>query len=258
MFQNLTVVSSGKGGSGKTTVAVGLGCAMALRGQKTVLVDCNPLCGGAASLLGSDHGSPYHLGDVAEERCSLWDAIFPYEPIPELNLTLPPRSAETFPADSVLHKWLTELCEAFEQVIVDTPFWSTAFGAATKEAGTTLLVSPADALSIACCDAVRTSPVGQQMSNPRLVINQFHRMEFLKSGEFQDLDHVIDSAGLQLAAVVPCDRNLPKSLANTMQKTLDYKHLIFSQNGNGGAIALHCLAERLLGQNTPLRNLEWL
>ena len=257
MIHTVTVISSGKGGSGKSTVAAGLGCAFALRGQRTVILDLNSLCSGAAYYLDAG-GSPYHLGDAAEDRCSLWDAIFPCEAIPGLDLTLPPRTAETLPTETTLLQWLMMLSETYGQILVDTPFWSRCFAAATQQAKTTLLVSPADALHISCCDQLRTSPVGQTMRNPRLVINQFHRMEFWKAGEFQDLDQVIDRSGLQLAAVLPTDRNLQKYPAVTMQKTLDYKHLLFSQNGSGGAIALHCLAERLLGQNVPLRNLEWL
>lgn len=257
MFQNLTVISSGKGGAGKSTVAASLGCAFALRGHKTVLLDLNPLCGGASSYLGAG-GSPYHLGDAAEDRCLLRDTIFPCEMMPGLDLALPPRSAETLPTETTLLQWLTMLSETYGQILVDTPFWSRCFAAAAPQANTTLLVSPANALHIACCDLVRTSAAGQKMHNPRLVINQFHRMEFYKAGEFPDLDAVIDSAGLRLAAVVPTDSTLQKHLAQTMQKTLDHKHLLFSQNGKGGAIAVHCLAERLLGQNTPLRNLDWL
>lgn len=258
MFQKLTVLSAGKGGAGKSTVAAALGCAFALRGHKTVLLDLNPLCGGASYYLGAGGSSPYHLGDAAEERCDLRDAIFPCEMMPELHIALPPRSAETLPTETTLLQWLTMLSESYDQILVDTPFWSRCFAAAAPLAGTTLLVSPANALHIACCDLVRTSAAGQKMHNPRLVINQFHRMEFYKAGEFPDLDAVIDSAGLRLAAVVPADHNLQQHLAQTMQKTLEYKHLLFSQNGKGGAIAIHCLAERLLGQNTPLRNLEWL
>lgn len=256
MIRNVTVVSSGKGGTGKSTVAAGLGCGLALLAQKTILLDLNPLCGDAAFLLGAGNRSPYHLGDAATGSCHLWDAVFPCDTMARLDITLPPQSADTLPDETTLLQWLMLLNQRYDQILIDTPSWSPCFAVAASHAETTLLVSTTDALSVSCCDRLRTASQGQMMHNPRLVLNRFHRQQFFRLGEFTDLDHVIDSCGIQLLSVVPEDQNLPRHLPDTMQKTLDYNHQKFKQKANGGAIALHCLAERLLGNSVPLRNLD--
>lgn len=261
MIRNITVITSASGGTGKSTVTAGLACALALRGQKTIVLDLNPLIGGANLFLEPDFFSPYHLGDVAQGTCCFTDAVFPCcadSGLEQLFLTLPPQNPTQLPSDALVKEWLTRYCEPFDQVLLDLPWWNPCFSTVAALAKTTLLVTTTDPLSVTSCDKLRTSSMGQAMQNPRLVINRFHRQDFFKSGDFIDLDQVIDQCGIQLIAVVPKDAYLLHKIPETMKKTRDYKHLHFSQQWNGGAIALHCLSERLLGYPVPLRNLDWL
>lgn len=254
MMRNVTVLSSGKGGDGKSTVAAGLGCGLALRGRKTVLLDLNPLGGTAPDVLGAASGSPYHLGDVTAGDCQLLDAVFPCDTMEGLDLTLPPVTADGLPGKNVLLHWLVMLSLRYDQILVEMPCWSPCFAAASQ-AETTLFIAGADKHSTACCDRLRTSPQGQQVQNPRLVLNRFHRQQFLRAGEFDDLDQVIDRCGVQLLAVVPADPQLSGNLPEAMVSTLDHRQKC-SQKGFGGAMALHNLARRLLGETVPLLDLD--
>jgi septum site-determining protein MinD len=256
MIHNLTVLSSAKGGVGKSTVAAGLACGFALRSQKTVVFDLNPLCGNVAAFLGEAVCSPFHLGDVVNGLCSLQDAIAVSGQMENIFVTLPPQSLADFPDEVTLVQWLLMVSPLFDQILIDLPHWAPCFGAAARYADTTLLISTTDRCSVACCDRLRTSPHGQQMHNPKLVLNRFHRRQFWEAGEFEDLDQVMDVCGLPLLGVIPNDRNFPSHLSHAMHATLDYNHQIFHQQRGGGAIALHCLADRLLGQVVPLRDLD--
>ncbi len=256
MLKNVSVLTSGTGGAGKSTLTAGLACALALRGQKTLVLDCNPLCGGTAFFLGAPAASPYHLGDAAQRRCSLREAIFPCETAVGLHLALPPAAMDELPDGENLSQWLGELEGQFDQILIDAPFWSPCFPAAASLAGATLVIAAADPYSVSCCDRLRTAPPGRAIRNPRLVLNRFHRRRFLRQGAFRDLDQVIDGCGMRLIAVVPEDPSLFGQLPEAMARTLDFARQKFQQKADGGAIALHCLAERLLGRRVPLRNLD--
>jgi septum site-determining protein MinD len=256
MIHNVTVLSSAKGGVGKSTVAAGLVCGFALRGQKTVVLDLNPLCGNVASFLGEAVCSPFHLGDVVQGLCSLEDAVSMSQQVENGFVTLPPQDLTAFPDERTLEQWLFLLSSSFDQILIDLPHWAPCFGAAARHADTTLLISTTDRCSLSCCDRVRTSPHGRQMRNPKLVLNRFHRRRFWEAGEFEDLDEAIDLGGLPLLGVIPGDETFPSRLVDTMHATLDYNRSIFHQQRGGGTIALHCLTERLLGHVVPLRDLD--
>lgn len=256
MLANVTVLSAAKGGVGKSLITAGLGCALALRQQETLLLDLNPLCGDISFFLAASPLSPYHLGDAAQERCDLSDVIVPSETVEGLFLAQPPSRLDELPKASQLTTWLTSLSAEFDQILLDVPAKSPCFLPAVSTASRTLLVSTPDKLSITNCDRLRTSEAGRQMRDPRLVLNRFHRRRFWEMEEFSDLDAVIDESGLQLAAVIPEDRTLSGSIVSAMERTLSYETLPFQQKAGGGAIALHCLSKRLLGVRVPLRDLD--
>ena len=258
MIHNLTVVSSATGGAGKSTVAAGLGCAFALLKEKTLLLDWNLLCGGPAEWLETGEETPYHLGDVSVGRCTLADAIFPAQSVSTLFLTRPPVTSAEFPGESMLAEWISQLSGEYDRVIADVPFWSPCFGILTQQAGETLLVVTPEQRSVACCDRLRTSSLGQQMAHPGLVINRFHRKQFWKEGAFSDLDEVIDRCGIPLRAVVPEDPFLAHKMTEVLAETTHYEKIPFRQKGKAGAVAIHCLAHRLQGERIPLRRLEGL
>ena len=148
--------------------------------------------------------------------------------------------------------------EEYDRVITDVPFWSPCFGILTQQAGETLLVVTPEQRSVACCDRLRTSSLGQQMAHPGLVINRFHRKQFWKEGAFSDLDEVIDRCGIPLRAVVPEDPFLAHEMTEVLAETTHYEKIPFRQKGKAGAVAIHCLAHRLQGERIPLRRLEGL
>ena len=120
-----------------------------------------------------------------------------------------------------------------------------------------MVVTP-EQRSVACCDRLRTSSLGQQMAHPGLVINRFHRKQFWKEGAFSDLDEVIDRCGIPLRAVVPEDPFLAHEMTEVLAETTHYEKIPFRQKGKAGAVAIHCLAHRLQGERIPLRRLEGL
>ena len=258
MLQRITVITSLQGGAGKSTLAAGLAYGFSLRGEKTILFDLNPLSATDDMLLESDSRSPFHLGDVAEGRCTLRDAVFPCPTNGKgaLSVVQPSPDPSATPTERNLLHWLELSCFEYDRIVVDIPWHSSCFSAVASRAGTTLVVTEATRYGTLCCDRLRTSPRGQSIRNPRLVLNRFHRKHFWGVGAFRDLDQAIDSCGLQLIAVIPDDPRLQHHIPKNMELIRDYQQQLFRQKEFGGTIALHCLTDRLLGKRVPLRDLD--
>ena len=73
----ITVVTSGKGGAGKSTVSAGLGCALADMGHKVLLLDGDAGLRSLDLMLGVSSSAVYDMADVFEGRCEPVRAIYP-------------------------------------------------------------------------------------------------------------------------------------------------------------------------------------
>ena len=120
-MSEVIVVTSGKGGVGKTTVAANLGCGLALLGNKVVLIDTDIGLRNLDVVMGLENRIVYNLVDVVEGGCRIKQAL-----IKDKNhqgLYLMP-SAQTRDKSSVtpqqMKKLTQELTEEFDYVILDT------------------------------------------------------------------------------------------------------------------------------------------
>ena len=121
-MSEVIVVTSGKGGVGKTTVAANLGCGLALLGNKVVLIDTDIGLRNLDVVMGLENRIVYNLVDVVEGGCRIKQAL-----IKDKNhqgLYLMP-SAQTRDKSSVtpqqMKKLTQELTEEFDYVILDCP-----------------------------------------------------------------------------------------------------------------------------------------
>jgi septum site-determining protein MinD len=116
------VVTSGKGGVGKTTVVANLGIALALGGVSVVLVDGDIGLNNLDVALSAENRIIYDIGDVVAKKCRLKQALIRDENLDNLYL-LP--SAKLLPQDSISAQAfcavINELDKDFDYVIIDCP-----------------------------------------------------------------------------------------------------------------------------------------
>lgn len=256
-----TVITSGKGGVGKSTASVGLGRALAARGRRVLLVDCDAGLRGLDRLSGTEADLVYDISDVVFGRCSPAQAIYPCPaqdmpkgsqgPEPEesgdasrgLFLLPAPARVEDMVRPPVMRRLIPLLKRYYDHVLLDSPAGvGMGFQSAACAADRALVLCGPDPVSVRSAASVRLLLDHLGISDRRLVINQFDRGLFRETGAFSDLDGVIDAAGIRLGALVPLDHSLAAAFLRGRP----------APEGSPGMLALSRAAARLEGEKVPM------
>lgn len=204
------LVSSLKGGIGKSTVALGIAAALADRGKRVLLLDCDDGNRCLDLMMGIEDRVLYDLSDVMEGRCSPDDALIVH---PEkenlLFCAAPNRLPEPF-SEEAAGQALTALAEAAkaEYVLCDTAGSGPLMRAiASVFADGALVIATQQPASLR--SAERTSLLLQEQRELpcRLVISLFEE-NAAADGQRAGLIEIIDQTHLQTVGVVPKDRTL--------------------------------------------------
>ena len=108
MTGSVIVITSGKGGVGKTTTSANIGTALAHMGNKVVLIDTDIGLRNLDLLLGLENRIVYTIVDVVEERCKLKQALVKDKKNPNLCLLA---AAQTRDKSAVDADQLKDICE---------------------------------------------------------------------------------------------------------------------------------------------------
>ena len=202
-------MTSGKGGTGKSTVAALLGRALSARGLSVLLLEFDSGLRGLDLMLGVSDRVVYDLGDVLEGRCRPGKAIVEVgSDAGHLHLAAASTDRHYLPNRENLSRLLRSLQNCYDYLIIDAAAGlGEDFEIAKEAADLALIVVNAEPVSVR--DGAKASALldGKPM---RLVINRFSRRQL--SDDIPDLDRVIDLVGAQLISVIPDDPLIPKAL----------------------------------------------
>ena len=203
-MDNVIVVASGKGGTGKSTVCICLSVALVKQGKKVLLIDCDCGMRGLDIMLDIEQDILFDASDAVCGNCSFGEAIYKSRHNKNLYLMAAPFDAENELSPSVFKQLVDSVKNNFDYVIIDSPAGiSSGFVTAAAPADAALIVTNAEPTGVRGGLKVRKKLEALGVKNLRLVINRFDRKMFKKLGFYQDLDAVIDAAQTQLIAVVP-------------------------------------------------------
>jgi len=235
----VTVIVSGKGGVGKSTLCAGVGAALCRMGKRVLLVDGDAGLRSLDVLLGVTETLAYDLGDIAQGRCAPQEAVYPTA-MPQLFL-LPAQQGRPF-APHVMRAVIGSLAPRFDHVLIDSPAGLGAgFLSACAPANWAILAATADSVSVRAASTARRT-LNECGLDSRLVITRFRKEIFCKANAFSDLDQVIDCIGAQLLGIIPEDDQVAVRAANG--KPLAAK--------GPAALAFDRIANRLEGRTVPL------
>ncbi len=122
MTGRVIVITSGKGGVGKTTSNANIGTALAKSGKKVVMIDTDLGLRNLDLLLGLENRIVYTIVDVVEERCKLKQALVKDKKNPNLCLLA---AAQTRDKTAITDEQLKDICKKlqkdFDYVLIDCP-----------------------------------------------------------------------------------------------------------------------------------------
>ena len=239
----VTVITSGKGGVGKSTVTAGLGGALARRGKRVLLMDMEVGLRGLERMMGADELLVFDAADIVFGNCEPLRAVYPCPPIPGLFLLPAPSDIGDALSEQTMHRLLSVISPYFDHILIDCPAGIGAdFHLSVCAADTALVVVNPDPIGLRCGSTVNRLLEESGIESRRLVVNRFSPEAFLRDGYYRDLDDVIDAAGLRLMAVIPEDRNLARAAADGRP----------CLPGLPGTMAFDRMAARMEGEHIPV------
>jgi len=240
-------VTSGKGGTGKTTLTAAVSSCLAALDCQVLCIDMDIGLRNLDLSLGMSDRALMDFSDVAQGRCSLERGAVVHPNIPGLHLlTAPMRLPEGgFPPEE-MQQLMAAVREAFDYVFIDAPAGiGSGFQLAVAAADRAIVVSNNDPSSLR--DAQRTvSELCKTMSCVHLVMNRV-QPKLLKRLH-TTIDDAMDTAGLPLLGVVPEDTQVPLALGSGRPLVLTSR--------KGAAMACLNIAKRIQGQHIPLMKIR--
>lgn len=243
----IIVITSGKGGVGKTTVTANLGAALARMGKRTLLIDTDTGLRNLDIAMGMEDAVLYDVIDVSEGDKTFEDAAHPYGQYPNLYIlsTSQTKSKEDLDKEKFA-SFCRKLRARFDYILIDCP--------AGIEYGFSCALSPADEAVIvtipdraAIRDADRVAGIIEQdfpnIEKTWLCVNRLIP-ELAETGRTADAAQALFTVAVKLIGIIPED---PRVMVNAYKGELS----VMDRRSQAG-IAVTKIARRLNGETVPL------
>lgn len=243
------VVTSGKGGVGKTTTVANVGAGLSLEGKSVVLIDTDIGLRNLDVVLGLENRIVYDLVDVIEGTCKIKQALIKDKRFKGLYL-LP--AAQTRDKTAVSPEQMITLCKElikeFDYVLIDCPAGiEQGFRNAVAGADRAIIVTTPEVSAVRDADRIIGLLEAHGIKDTRLIINRI-KMSMVKRGDMLSIEDVIDLLAVELIGVVPDDEKI--------QATTNRGEPAITDDKSPAGLAYRNISKRILGENVPLMELD--
>ena len=249
MGARVIVITSGKGGVGKTTTTANIGAALADKGHKVLLIDTDIGLRNLDVVMGLENRIVYDLIDVIEGRCRVSQALIKDKRCP--NLVLLP-AAQIRDKNDVNTDQMKELIfslkESFDYILIDCPAGiEQGFKNAIAAADEAIVVTTPEVSATRDADRIIGLLEAAGIKSPRIVVNRL-RIDMVKEKNMLSVEDILDILGIKLLGVVPDDETVV--ISTNKGEPLVYK------GDSLAAKAFKNIASRIEGVEVPLLDLD--
>ena len=249
MGARVIVITSGKGGVGKTTTTANIGAALAEKGHKVLLIDTDIGLRNLDVVMWLENRIVYDLIDVIEGRCRISQALIKDKRCQ--NLVLLPaaqiRDKNDVNVDQ-MKELISSLKDSFDYILIDCPAGiEQGFKNAIAAANEAVVVTTPEVSATRDADRIIGLLEAAGIKNPRLVINRL-RIDMVKDKNMLSVEDILDILAVKLLGVVPDDENVV--ISTNKGEPLVYK------GDSLAAKAFKNIASRIEGVEVPLLDLD--
>ncbi len=243
------VITSGKGGVGKTTTTANIGAGLVNLGNKVVVIDADIGLRNLDVVLGLENRIVYDIVDVVSEQCRLKQALIKDKRFDGLYL-LP--AAQTKDKDAVSTDQMVKLCNDLRQthdyVLIDCPAGiEQGFKNAIAGADKAIVVTTPEISAVRDADRIIGLLEAAEVCDPRLIVNRI-RPDMVRRGEMMDLDDMRDILAIEVIGVVPDDESVVISTNRGIPTVSD--------EASFSGQAFRNISLRITGEEVPLMELD--
>lgn len=246
-MSEVLVITSGKGGTGKTTLCAGLATCLAAMGKKVLAIDCDIGLSNLDISLGMKDMATISFLDVMMENSFLSDA--PEHPtIPGLQLlTAPTKTRAGLVDDVIFGRLIEEAREVYDYILLDAPAGvGYGFDLASAYATRGIVITNSDPASLRDGQFAATLLLDKGIAPVELVVNRVSRR--LLGALRSNIDDMMDTVGLPLLGLIPEDQAVPTAAGD--------KTALVLYSRKGAAVACLHIARRILGMESPLMHMK--
>lgn len=244
MEGKIIVVTSGKGGVGKTTATSSIGAALALEGKRVAIVDMDIGLRNLDVVMGLENRIVFNIVDVVLGRCKIDQAAIRDRRIDNLFLIPASQSDNKDVLTSAgVGRVAKELRTKFDYIIMDSPAGiEKGFENATIGANEAIVVCTPDVSSVRDADRVIGLLCSRSLE-PKLIVNRIEPAR-VERGEMLSHNDVLDILSIELVGLVPMDEKVLTS-SNTGTP------LVLLNDSTAG-LAFRRIAKRVNGEDVPI------